>query len=464
MTERTHGIVGAYGSMGQALQRLLKDAGPVVCVGEDWAEQDRAALWKCDVIWLAVPRDRVRDVLDKMDGPLQPSQLVIDICSVKRGIAKQLERTGSLHLSLHPVHGPNIAWNRQRWFLIGRRDQVSPRAEEVLAYLENRGVVFLESDSEDDHDFRMGIVLGSKEILTLVIDHLIDAYAADCKRPRPDIADLLEWSSPVANAVYGGYVHSVLSSEDWLRTELVEKPYGDVRCSARRALRELADNLPTLHLEDEFGKQRSRIEGALTNEWRAHIKEHINGWFEDREPMAARSRDLWPIFTESLTLRRFTERDRDALVTLLCDETVMRRVFAGGSLNETQTLAFIDSSFPSEGEQGLGLGVLCRSADERILGFAGLIPCKWPLEGQLEFGVVLDPETQHKGYGREIGRKLIEIGLEKLRLERLYALCHPENADSIRWLTKLGMESTELVIPNYHGTEPRKVFRIARRS
>jgi RimJ/RimL family protein N-acetyltransferase len=57
---------------------------------------------------------------------------------------------------------------------------------------------------------------------------------------------------------------------------------------------------------------------------------------------------------------------------------------------------------------------------------------------------------------------LIEIGLGRLRLERLYALCHPDNERSIGWLTKLTMKPTGPVIPSYHGNEPRKAFVIER--
>lgn len=260
--------------MGTALGKLFPGA---VCVDKDSDEAAWAEFWRCDVIWLAVPRHAIEDVLKTVPAPLQSSQLLIDIFSTKERISERLKPLGAQHLSLHPMHGPNIDPKRQKWFLIGRRDALTGRAHEVVTYLEGLGVRFLEAASEEDHDFKIGVVLGLKEILTLVIDRLIETYADDSNQPRPDIETLFDWSSPVANAMYGAYVHSIRSSEDWLRASLVEGSYGDVKASASKALRALAAELPELNLEKEFEKQRDRVEGAP-----ADVSRYINAWFEGK--------------------------------------------------------------------------------------------------------------------------------------------------------------------------------------
>src|SRR5687768_16155669 len=196
----SHGIAGADGSMGTALRELFPGA---VCVDKDSDEAAWTELWRCDVVWLAVPRRAIEDVLKTAPAPLRPSQLVIDIFSTKERISETLKPLGAQHLSLHPMHGPHIRHDRQKWFLIGRRDALTGRADEVVTYLEGLGVRFLEAASEDDHDFKIGVVLGLKEIMTLVIDRLIETYAEDSGQARPDIQTLFEWSSPVANAMYG---------------------------------------------------------------------------------------------------------------------------------------------------------------------------------------------------------------------------------------------------------------------
>jgi prephenate dehydrogenase/RimJ/RimL family protein N-acetyltransferase len=485
MTNISHGIVGAAGDMGTSLRCLLSGTGgQVVGVDKDWPKSlnDWAKLWSCDVIWLAIEREAIDKMLKKKSGQLRPSQLVIDICSLKRGIAKPVDATGAEHLSLHPMHGPNIRQDRQKWFLIRRRDRISDRAKHILTHLESLGVTFLDADSEDDHDFKMGVVLGLKEIMTLVMDRLILAYAKDCGKKKPSIDALLKWSSPVANAVYGAYVHSVLRSSDRLRRELVDGSYRvpqhdgsylTLRESASRALAKLATELTGLNLGHEFKNQRSRLK-ALQPARQLDISSHINTWFEDasaantgdRQSSAVQQRsqhhDAMLICTKNLTLRPFKEADRADLVNILCDRKVMKWVFAG-PLTKVDAFKFVDAHFVNASREAPGLGILCRAADGNFLGFAGIIPCKPPLDPKLEFGVVLTTSAQEEGgYGSEIGRKLIEIGLGQLPLRRLYALCHPANRKSIRWLKNIGMKPTKWVISNYQGNEPRRVFVIER--
>jgi prephenate dehydrogenase/RimJ/RimL family protein N-acetyltransferase len=474
MTNISHGIVGAAGDMGTALRCLLSGtSGQVVGVDKDWPKSlnDWTKLWACDVIWLAIPRKAINKLLKRKSEKLRPSQLVIDICSLKRNIAELVASTGAEHLSLHPMHGPNIRRDRQKWFLIGRRAHVSGYADRVLTDLESLGITFLDAKSEDDHDFKMGMVLGLKEIMTLVMDRLVLAYAKDCGKKQPNIDALLKWSSPVANAVHGAYVHSVLRSEDWLRDELVTGSYGNLPVSASRALKALAKELTKLDLKHEFKKQRSRIKRVLKPVRRQlDISEHINAWFEDASadvigdrqshavPPRSQQPGILPICTKNLTLRPFNQMDQHDLVKILRDRKVMRWVFTGGWQRKEKALEFIEANFVSALAKPPGLGVLCHATGGSFLGFAGIIPCKRPLEGEYEFGLVLTSAAQRKGYGHEIGSKLIEIGLGRLRLARLYALCHPDNHHSIAWLTKLEMKPTSLVIPSYHGNESRRVF------
>ena len=320
----------------------------------------------------------------------------------------------------------------------------------------------------------MGVVLGLREIMTIVMDRLITAYARDCGKKQPSIDDLLQWSSPVANAVYGAYVHSVLRSADSLRSELVDGSYWtlrdddsrwSLRDSASRALAQLATELTGLNLEHKFKNQRKRVDSELTTIFQDDISAHVNAWFEDalpgvtgdRKPNTVQPRSqrlgILPVCTKNLTLRRYSETDRTDLVTILGDREVMKWVFSGGRLEGDDALEFIDTNFVNEHV----MGVLCHGAGS-FLGFAGIIPCKPPLDGQYEFGLVLTSAAQSQKYGTEIGKKLIEIGLGRLRLKHLYALCHPNNDHSIAWLTKLDMKPTGQVIPNYHGNEPRQVF------
>src|SRR5687767_9807995 len=110
----SHGIIGAAGDMGKSLLNLLSDNdGRVVGVDTSLAESDWDALWKSDVIWLAISRNAVDGVIG--NRRILSSQLVIDICSLKRGVSTLVTSSGATHLSLHPMHGPNIRRDRQKW-------------------------------------------------------------------------------------------------------------------------------------------------------------------------------------------------------------------------------------------------------------------------------------------------------------------------------------------------------------
>lgn len=479
MVNMSHGIVGAAGSMGTSLRCLLSGSGgEVVCIDKSWPQSsDATKVWSCDAIWLAIPRDAVDNLLKEKKGQLLAEQVVIDICSLKRGIARLVDDTGAAHLSLHPMHGADIRRDRQKWFRIGPRVGVSKPADSVLTYLEGLGIAFINAESEEDHDFKMGFVLGLKEITTIVMDRLIVGYARDCGKEQPTLADLFVWSSPVANAIYGAYVHSVRSSGDDLRAELVDGSYWTLRDddsrwtlrdSASRVLAQLATELQGLDLEHKFKNQRKRLDSELATVCQDDISAHINAWFADAVPSVTGDRNsntvqpsqqqgILPICTKNLTLRPYGETDRTDLVTILADSEVMKWVFAGGRLDDDDALKFINTNFVN----APGMGVLCHGAGS-FLGFAGIIPCKPPLDGQYEFGVVLTSAAKSQKYGTEIGKKLIEVGLGRLGLERLYALCHPSNNQSIAWLTRLHMNPTGQVIPHYHDNEPRQVFVIGR--
>lgn len=71
-------VVGATGEMGKNLLiPLMGQLGTVIGADEHSSVEKWQAVWKADVIWLAVPRDAVPTILRGI--VLRPDQLVIDI-------------------------------------------------------------------------------------------------------------------------------------------------------------------------------------------------------------------------------------------------------------------------------------------------------------------------------------------------------------------------------------------------
>jgi RimJ/RimL family protein N-acetyltransferase len=61
------------------------------------------------------------------------------------------------------------------------------------------------------------------------------------------------------------------------------------------------------------------------------------------------------------------------------------------------------------------------------------------IDQQGEIGFVLSPDRWNRGFGTEVARLLVRLGLHGVGLHRVYAHVRPENAASIRVLEKVGM-------------------------
>lgn len=156
---------------------------------------------------------------------------------------------------------------------------------------------------------------------------------------------------------------------------------------------------------------------------------------------------LLPLRTARLLLRPVHDADLPYLFSILADAEVMKLALYERPLTSDEAQHFIDSDFTRSEDDVTHLGVL--SGDDRaIVGFAGLLPCKY-FPGDLEIGFVLSREHQGRGYATEIGRKLLEVGFEALHRPRLLGLCDPENLGSRHVLEKLGMfEIDEIMTPD----------------
>lgn len=157
---------------------------------------------------------------------------------------------------------------------------------------------------------------------------------------------------------------------------------------------------------------------------------------------------MLPLQTARLLLRPVHDADLPQLFSLLGDAEVMKLALYESALTRDEAQEFIDADFTRSPDDITHLGVLCRNVDGTIVGFAGLLPCKY-FPSDLEIGFVLGREHQGRGYATEIGQKLIEVGFSALHSPRLLGLCDPENAKSRHALQKLGMsEIAEISTPD----------------
>ncbi len=271
------GIIGVKGEMGRFLFSLLRKLGPVFGVDKKSSKKDWQKIWESEAIWLSIPRDEAPKVLKGIK--LKPEQLIVDICSIKRGVSKTIKKTGASHLSLHPLQGPYVPLFGQKWVIIPTGDEEKPKAKLILNFLKEQGVSLFKAKGEKEHDFMMGIVLSLPEFLTIVIDELISEYTKDCREKEFKTADLLKWSVPASNVLFSAYIRSITSTPDWLRKELILKSHNNLLKSAKKTFKKLERISPNFIIK-RISEQRKLMEN-LPLEDRKRINQWIERWYSD---------------------------------------------------------------------------------------------------------------------------------------------------------------------------------------
>ena len=116
----TIGLIG-FGAFGRLIARHLQQHAPLLAFDPtlpDTGEQEGARLTTlagaaaCPVVILAMPVERLRDVLENIRPHLRPGSLVVDVGSVKQGPAtllRDLLPPGVEAVGTHPLFGPQSA-------------------------------------------------------------------------------------------------------------------------------------------------------------------------------------------------------------------------------------------------------------------------------------------------------------------------------------------------------------------
>lgn len=215
---------------------LFRELGELILVDKASKTAEWKKVWKSEIIILSVPRDAIPSILYGVK--LTPNQLLIDICSLKRGMSKTIRKTGAKHLSLHPLHGPRLPFSKQRWVIVNTKQAWKHElGSRLILFLKRKGIRLIDCKSEKEHDFMMGFSLGLPEILTLVVDELIDKWASINRRRKPSLIKLQEWAVPASNALLSTYIHTINSSPDWLRRDLILNTRRLVHLSRKEFLR-----------------------------------------------------------------------------------------------------------------------------------------------------------------------------------------------------------------------------------
>jgi [ribosomal protein S5]-alanine N-acetyltransferase len=160
-------------------------------------------------------------------------------------------------------------------------------------------------------------------------------------------------------------------------------------------------------------------------------------------PPLAELGSLPALTTERLRLRPLTAADAPALFEVFSDPEVMRYWSTPPHAQIARTEAMIASVREGFADRSALQWGIERTRDRALLGTVTLLPAGE--QPRAEFGYILGRSHWGQGYAGEAQRAVIDFAFGELRMHRLEADTHPENAASLRSLERLGFRSEGLL-------------------
>jgi RimJ/RimL family protein N-acetyltransferase len=148
------------------------------------------------------------------------------------------------------------------------------------------------------------------------------------------------------------------------------------------------------------------------------------------------------IETERLVLRMPRAEDAPGLLEAFADPEAMRYIGDGSTADLAGAEEAVDRWLERWDAWGIGMFVVERAEDARVLGRAGFLrwdPQTWEIGGpETELGWGLAPEHWGSGYATEAALALRDWALGERGLTRLISLIQHGNVRSFRVAEKLG--------------------------
>ena len=141
------------------------------------------------------------------------------------------------------------------------------------------------------------------------------------------------------------------------------------------------------------------------------------------------------LVTERLTLRQLRPDDANELVILRSDATVNQYLDRPKTVNLEEAHQFVENINQNITEIPRYYWAISLHDDDRLIGTTCMFRIN--LETKLaEIGYELHPNFQGKGIMQEAVSAIINFGFNRLNLDLLLAFTKPENAASVRLLTR----------------------------
>ena len=145
--------------------------------------------------------------------------------------------------------------------------------------------------------------------------------------------------------------------------------------------------------------------------------------------------------TPRLNLRSFTLVDAVRFHEILCGKDVLRYFPRSDPPPLERVEKWIRQVLEHWQTHGYGLWAVESRASGELMGRCGL---QWlPETNEIEVDFLLGRPFWGNGYATEAGQASLRFGLEKLAVERVVGIVHPENLASQRVLEKIGLTRRE---------------------
>ena len=162
--------------------------------------------------------------------------------------------------------------------------------------------------------------------------------------------------------------------------------------------------------------------------------------------------------TDRLTLRSFESDDVSAFAEVMFDKNAMSDLyFLEGAPQEPVGFAtwLINEAITCWNRSGFGKWAVWANSsdlgpDQRVIGFAGLLPEELLLENPeeaLEVGWGVHPEFGGRGLATEASVAVLEYGFDVIKADKILAITSHDNSPSRRLMERLGMKQSENVSP-----------------
>jgi RimJ/RimL family protein N-acetyltransferase len=149
------------------------------------------------------------------------------------------------------------------------------------------------------------------------------------------------------------------------------------------------------------------------------------------------------IETERLLLEPLDVSRLEDFVALTADPETMRCWWAGGAFGRDAAERNFAASLARLREHGFGRRWIAAKENGASLGFTETKyfgeSCDEVSADEIEIGWMITPSAWGQGYATEAGRAVRDEAFDRLGLESIVAVHHPENAASGRIMEKLGM-------------------------